>query len=104
MKSGQCPHCGKKISKDRLRCLKRSRAISCVYCGKGVRVKQSKISIFTLPFACLAGIFGEDIFNVSAMAGFIIIMIFVFGFTYLYLHFIGMYFPLEKADDEDLLL
>jgi hypothetical protein len=104
MKSGQCPHCDKKIPMEKLKCLKSKRAIFCPSCSKAVRIRQTNITITVGFFGALAGVLGREFFNVALSEVIIIMAIFAACYSFIYLKFIGLYFPLEKAQDEDLLI
>ncbi|NMP31797.1 hypothetical protein HII17_09495 [Thalassotalea sp. M1531] len=104
MKAGICPHCEKKIPNKSLRNLQNNRAIYCPFCAKPIRINQKSIILTVAIFSGIAGIIGKDLFNVSLMTGLLIVVSFAILFSLIYLRFIGIYFPLECAENEDLYL
>lgn len=84
-----------------LRC---NRAIFCPSCTKAVRVKQKNMTLTVGVFSGLAGVISKDLFNITLIDGVMIMVIFAICYSYIYLNIIGLYFPLEKAQDEDLLI
>jgi hypothetical protein len=55
-------------------------------------------------FSGITGIVSKDLFDIPLIDGVIIMVVFAIFYSFIYLHLIGLYFPLEKAQDEDLLL
>lgn len=103
MKGKNCPHCQGIIPVDRLMSLKGQRAINCSWCAKPVRVNQGNITLAIVFVSALTGIFSKQVFNTSYLDLFIIMSIFGACYTVIHLKLIGLFFSLEKADDDDLL-
>lgn len=104
MMSSICPHCSKKIPIEKLKGLRNNRAILCPSCTKGVRIKQKNMVLTVGIFSGAMGIISKEYFGITLIDGVIIMIIFAVCYSFIYLNFVGMYFPLEKAQDEDLLL
>ncbi len=104
MKSGHCPHCHSQIAWQTLKNLRNNRAITCPSCAKPVRVNQKTQGKTIIVFSALFGVLGRAIFDLDIVDIVITMVIFSLFYTYIHLHYIGIYFPLEKADNEDLLI
>ena len=104
MKSGHCPHCTKKIALTTLKNLRKNRAIYCPSCTKPIRANQ-KTQVLTIGiFSGLFGILGRALFDLTFVDIVILVVTFSVCYTFIHLNYIGIYFPLEKADDEDLIV
>jgi len=100
MKSGKGPHCDKKIPMQSLKNLRNKRAIYCPFCTKAVRVSQQSMMLTVGVTSGIASITSKALFNIPLITTVFITV----TFAIIYLHFIGVYFPLEKAKDDDLLI
>ncbi len=103
MKKSHCPHCHNQIAWQTLKNLRNNRAIFCPSCAKPVRVSQQLMVRLMIILGALLGFFASA-YNINFLDTSIIFLFVYFCFMFIYQSYIGIYFPLEKADDEDLLI
>ena len=104
MKSGKCPHCNKKVPVQSLKNLRKKRAIYCPFCTKPIRVNQKSMILTAGVASGIASIINKALFNVPLITSVFIAITFAIIYSFIYLNLIGLYFPLEKAKDDDLLM
>lgn len=102
MKVTNCPCCGIKLYFSQVKPLMKSRAIYCPSCNSGIRVNQSIMTRTMVTIACAGGIVGSTKFQLPLVELVTIIVIFSFVYTYIHIHFIGLFFSLELATEDDL--
>lgn len=104
MASCSCPNCKKSLELSVVKGLTNKRAIYCPYCSKAIRVNQSYMIKTMVVFGFLSGLIGTRLFDISTAELVFIMITFSLIYSHIFMHFIGLLFPLEVADDEDLLL
>ncbi|WP_286269691.1 hypothetical protein [Thalassotalea hakodatensis] len=101
MKSSTCPHCHRMIKKNTLKELKNTPSILCPYCIKPIRISERHIDFTVYFFSALSGIVGYGIYKWPIAELVIFIAIFSVVYGVFFKSNIGIYFPLEKGEEED---